>query len=372
MFSIYSKLNIRMNSLSKCVLCVSLLFLLVVPVHAKRLKVGLVLGGGGAKGAAEVGVLKCIQKVGVPIDFVVGTSIGSIVGGLYSAGVSPEKMEQLFMRQDWVSLFTDRDMAHKNDALHYANGCYYVFGFPVYQTDGFAGRDGVLRGDSIVRLLDSMTGYKDYMHFDKLKIPYRCVAVDLETMSEVVLDRGVLAECMRASMSIPIAFNTKMRDGRKLIDGGAVNNLPVDVAKKLGADIIIAVDLDQTARPGTMLSKTPKEDDTNWLGILTESIDVGGVLNMLAGEPKFAKDLQINLGNLINWFTRHPDDKKYRANLQMVDVLITPNLAGFNLASFEQDKIAKMIKMGEKAGEAVLGKLAEVKTRVMMSAMGFQ
>lgn len=360
-----------MSRFAKWLLGLFLTFFMALPAEGKRLKVGLVLGGGGAKGAAEVGVLKYIEKCGIPVDFVVGTSIGSIVGGLYCSGVSPEKMEQLFLRQDWISLFTDRRLEHREQPLYIDGGNYYVFGFPVYQTNMLDGRDGLLRGDSIVRLLGNMTGQRKFTHFDNLKIPFRCVAVDLETMSEVVLDKGILPECLRASMSIPVAFNTKMHDGRKLIDGGAINNLPVDVAKRMGADVIIAVDLDQAVRRTTHLKKTPKDDSIDWMGLLTETIDVGSIVNTLTGEVQIAKDNQINIGNLINWFTRHPDDKKYKQNLQMVDVLIRPNLWNFDIASFEKGKIIQMIKAGEKAGLEAVPQLLELKKKVYMSAIGF-
>ena len=152
-----------------------------------RPKVALVLGGGGAKGASAVGVLKYVEKSGVPIDMVVGTSIGSIVGGLYAMGQTSEQLDSLFRTRAWADLFT-----------------------------------GSLMGDSIVRTLRDLTGRE--MVFDSLKIPFRCVAVDLNGIREVVLKEGDLAQAMRASMAIPVVFKPVKIGNMKLVDGGVLNN----------------------------------------------------------------------------------------------------------------------------------------------------
>lgn len=331
-----------------------LFFLLILllwahPLLAKRPKVALVLGGGGAKGAAEVGVLKYIEKSGVPIDLVVGTSIGSIVGGLYCSGVSTSQMESLFLRQDWISLFTDRNTRHSSDFLAEENGVYYVFGFPLYNSNRSIVRDGMLRGDSITSLLGRLCGHTEYMHFDNLKIPFRCVSVDLHTMKEVVHDRGVLPECMRASMSIPLAFTTVNQGTNRLIDGGALNNLPVDVAKQLGADIVIAVDLSQDG------SDAETASDSWGSSIVNAVTDFVG---------------QFDLGPIANWVVRRPDNKRYQQNLKMVDVYIHPDLSGYNVASFTQSSISEMIRIGERAGKEALSELNKLRWRVYTNATG--
>lgn len=347
-----------------------LLFFCILPVPAKRLKVGLVLGGGGAKGAAEVGVIKVLQKSGIPIDYVAGTSIGSLVGGLYAAGVSAEEMEKLFMRQDWISLFTDRNVEHKSDPFYSEDGCYFVFGYPIYNSNRSMLRDGLLRGDSITSLLGQLTGQRNYIHFDKLKTPFRCVAVDLETMSEVVLEEGVLPECLRASMSFPVAFTTQMRDGRKLIDGGAVNNFPVDVVKQMGADIVIAIDLQQEHREKPSALQRFTSGVTDFIDDLTSGIDVGGIVNTLVGQPDFIKNQQVNFGKIAEWFLRHPDDKKYEKNKEMVDVYINPDLRKYTIMSFTPKQVKQMIRLGEKSCLKALPQLEEVMKRVYLSVFG--
>lgn len=176
---------------------------------SRRPKVALVLGGGGAKGAATVGALKYVEQSGVPIDMIVGTSIGSIVGGMYSLGYRSAQLDSLFRTQEWMRMCV-----------------------------------GSLMGDSIIRVLRNCIG-DDYIQvdFDSLPIPFRCVAVDANTMTEVVLKEGDLAQAMRASMAIPVVFKPVKMNGMRLMDGGMLNNLPVDVAKDMGADYVIAIDL---------------------------------------------------------------------------------------------------------------------------------
>ena len=168
----------------------------------ERLKVGLVLGGGGAKGAAEIGALKVIEEVGIPIDYIAGTSIGSIVGGLYAMDVRSRQLDSLFVNQDWLQLFTN----------------------------------------NVREFLGRVTHQK---HFHELRIPFRCVAADVNANEEVVMSEGLLCDAMRASMSIPGVFKPVIQNGRMLMDGGLLNNLPVDVVKAMGADVVIAIDLQQ-------------------------------------------------------------------------------------------------------------------------------
>ena len=176
-----------------------------------RPKVGLVLGGGGAKGAAEIGVLKYIEEAGVHIDYIVGTSIGSIIGGLYSVGYRSQQLDSLFVNTDWENIFSE----------------------------------SIAGTQQISNVFSDLLNLPDSVDFDSLPIPYRCVATDIINTEEVILQRGNLARAMRASMSIPGAFKPVKWEGKLLVDGGMLNNLPVDIAKKMGADIIIAIDLAQ-------------------------------------------------------------------------------------------------------------------------------
>ena len=266
---------------------------------ASRPRVALVLGGGGAKGAATVGVLKAVEESGVPIDMVVGTSIGSIVGGLYSLGYRSEQIDSMFRSQEWLELFT-----------------------------------GSLMGDSIVRTLRGMTAAAlssmpqprygtgttgDSLSFDDLPIPFRCVAVDMLRMREVVLSSGSLAEAMRASMAIPLVFKPVKMGNMRLVDGGVLNNLPVDVARDMGADFVIAVDL------------TVNKHENGLSG-----------LNALL----------------------RPDLKKYGQNCEDADVYINPDLKGYGAQDFMPRKIAEMIALGEKAGHHAQKDLKKLKKQL--------
>lgn len=313
-----------------------------------RLKVALVLGGGGAKGAAEVGVLKYIEQSGVPIDYVVGTSIGSIVGGLYCVGYDSQQLDSMFRSQEWLSLLTDRNSKAKNKLIEKVDGVTYVMGFPL----SFNLRNsmhkkrfhiGALKGDSIVSMLDRMVALPDSINFDNLPIPFRCVAVDLNTFDEVVLSHGSLAKSMRASMAVPLAFRPMDIDGRTLIDGGVLNNLPVDVAKAMGADVVIAVDL--SVKPAK------KVDDDAYV-----ADDLDGIFSPLR---------KLGLLTMLKWSIVRPDIKRYQANRRMADVYIHPDLAGYDATDFMPHKIAYMIDAGEEAGKQQLKNLKKLRKRVM-------
>lgn len=301
---------------------------------AQRPKIGLVLGGGGAKGASEVGVLKYIEQSGVPIDYIVGTSIGSIVGGLYSTGSTAEELDSMFRSQKWNSLLTSRTDSLSHRLFYKRDGVRYWFGFPLRKkhVKGTPHKRGVLSGDSIVEFLDRMSGYRDSIAFDDLPIPFRCVAVEAHQFKEVVFDRGVLSHCMRASMSIPIAFNPVRRDSMMLVDGGMINNLPVDVCRAMGADIIIAVDLTQNKHEGDKLVEVSQRK-----------------MKRLLRAPRLVK--------LIAWSKERPDLLRYHENLKNVDIYINPDLKGCSAASFVPKKIERMIEAGEEAGREALPQL---------------
>lgn len=290
-------------------------------------KVALVLGGGGAKGAAEVGVLKYLKELDVPIDMVVGTSIGSIVGGLYCSGVDVATMDHLFRSQEWLDLFTDRAKELRTELYTERDGVEYVLGFPIGRKNKPSQSDsplfGLLKGDSITNLLGRISGYTESMSFDDLPVPFRCVAVDIKTMQEVVFNQGRLPLAMRASMAIPAVFKPLRMGDRLMVDGGVLNNLPVDVARRMGADIVIAVDLNQD-------EELKQESEENWFSQVLGSLDLGGHLN---------------------WLVRRPDNEKYRRNLEKADLVITPDIHEFDVASFNADAVATMIDRGEAAAK---------------------
>ena len=290
-----------------------------------RQKIGLVLGGGGAKGAAEVGVLKVLEEAGVRPDYIVGTSIGSIVGGLYAAGYSATELETMFKTQEWLSLLTDRNTELSNEPYITKNGTTYIFGFPIV---------GMMKGERIEHMLDSMVSAKGVTRIEKLKIPFRCIAADIRTAEEVVMSEGSLVYAMRASMAIPGIFKPVKKGDRLLVDGGMLNNLPVDVCKALGADIVIAVDLQQSEQ------KPKDKKDASLLSDL-------GIL--------------LGLGGIIDWITTRPDIEKYIENRTKADVYIHPDIQGLDAASFGNKNSAKMIKAGEDAARSQWNKLLMIK-----------
>ena len=304
---------------------------------AQRPKVGLVLGGGGAKGAAEVGVLKVIERAGIPIDYIAGTSIGSIVGGLYATGYNAEEMDSIFRAQEWLSLLTDRREDLTSHPYKKVNGMTYVFGFPVYDEEqGRLGSLGALRGKHIEQMLDSLMGFRGFNEFENLKIPFRCVACDFRDVKEVVLHSGFPANAMRASMAIPGVFKPVKWGGMNLVDGGMINNLPVDVVRAMGADIVIAIDLQQ---------KEPRKRKKNfeWANTVAE---------------------WMGFGDLMHWATSRPDIEKYFKNRKDADIYIHPILPDYDASSFEQSSVEVMLQLGEKEGLRHWNELVKLKQKL--------
>jgi len=212
-----------------------------------RPKVGLVLSGGGARGVAHVGVLKVLEELRVPVDFIVGTSMGSLVGGFYASGLSPEEMETRIAAIDWPSVFRD-DPARRDIPWQRKRDDFSVlFGLELGFRDGrLLVPLGTVAGYKFEFVMTEFVGLeagRAERSFDSLPIPYRAVAMDLESGDMKVFDHGYLVKAMRASMSIPAAFAPVEIGGRLYVDGGMVRNLPVDVARRAGCEVIIAVNL---------------------------------------------------------------------------------------------------------------------------------
>jgi NTE family protein len=212
----------------------------------ERPKIGLVLSGGGARGAAHIGVLEVLEEMHIPIDCIVGTSMGSIVGGLYASGMSPAEINEALATIDWEDAFNDnipredRSFRRKRD-----DDLYLIKHKPGIGDDGkIKLPTGFLQGQKIDLIFKELTlPVSDIKNFDQLNIPFRAVATDITTGEMVVFSSGDLAKSMRASMSIPGIFAPMEMDGRLLVDGGVSNNLPVDVARDMGAEIVIVVDI---------------------------------------------------------------------------------------------------------------------------------
>lgn len=294
----------------------------IFPALAGRPKIGLALGGGGAKGAAEVGVLKVLEEAGIHVDYIAGTSIGSIVGGLYASGYSAKELETMFQTQEWISLLTDRKASLSNEPYTTIDGVTYIFGFPVI--DRNIGGFGMMRGGKIEQVLDSMASVRGCKDFESLRIPFRCVAADIRTAKEIVLSKGNISKAMRASMAIPGIFKPVKRDDYMLVDGGMLNNLPVDVCRAMGADIVIAVDLQQN-------EQLPRKK--------TDVSAFSGIASLFG------------FGGILEWITNRPDILKYRENCKLADIYIHPYLPDVDASSFGNKNAARMIRAGEEAAK---------------------
>lgn len=234
--------------------------------HADRPKIGVALEGGGALGLAHIGVMQWFEDHHIPIDYLAGTSMGGLVGGLYATGKSPQQLRELVEQQNWdiiiggQTLYQDLSFRRKEDLRAYPNSL--ILGLK----DGLTLPAGLNAGQEISLLIDRQTlPYSRLRSFDQLPIPFRCVATDLVSGTEVVFQNGSLAEAMRATMSIPGLFSP-IRDGEKVyVDGGLLKNLPTDVVRQMGADIVIAVHLET--------APVKPEDIQSLFSVLGRSVD---------------------------------------------------------------------------------------------------
>jgi NTE family protein len=288
---------------------------------AKTPRIGLALSGGGARGIAHVGVLKVLEELRVPIHCVTGTSMGAIVGATFAAGRSPAEMEKLVLAADWDAIFRDQP-PRKEIALRRKIDDYKTLFAPELGVtdDGLALPKGVIAGVSIESFFRALAmpafGITD---FRKLPIPFRAMATDIETGESVVLERGSIAQAMRASMSVPGAIAPVEIDGRLLVDGGIANNLPIDEARKLCADVVIAVNI-----------STPP---------LTRS-EITSALTVV--------------GQLINFLGKQTVDDQLK-RMRSQDVVIAPDLGDISAGKF--DRSAEAIAVGEKAARAMADSL---------------
>ena len=293
------------------------------PPDGARPKVCLVLSGGGARGAAHVGVLKVLEELRVPVDCITGTSMGSIVGAAYASGIPIDAMEATLGSMSTRLLFKDlppreeRAMRLKRDDM--TNLAPLEIGL---QDGKLVLPKGLVSGVQLESVLRGLAKVRGFHRFDDLPIPFRAVATDLVTGKPVVLSQGELAGAMRASMSVPGAIEPVRVDGRLLVDGGLTDNLPVDVARAMGADIVIAVNL------GTPLLKA--EALTSVLGVTDQMVNILTEQNVQAS----------------------------LASLKPTDVLVLPQLGDFSAADF--DHLAGTVAIGEAAARAVADQLARL------------
>jgi NTE family protein len=287
-----------------------------------RPRIGLVLSGGGARGAAHVGVLKVLEQLHVPVDAIAGTSMGAVVGGLYASGLSARDIEKIMTSLNWQSAFRDRPPREDLTLRRKQEDENFLVAFPL----GVRGHKvvlpkGLIEGQSLSQLLRRLTlPVARITNFDDLPTRFRAVATDLESGEGVVLASGDLTSAMRASMSAPGIFAPVERQGRLLVDGGISDNIPVDVARAMGVDLVIVVDV------GSPLAQRSK---------LT---DVTAISNQM----------------LAILLRRNGEEQLARLNAR--DILIEPPLG--DASSFDFGAVARYIGVGEAAARASAAQLA--------------
>ena len=244
-----------------------------VPQDADRPKIALVLGGGGARGAAHVGVIQALEELRVPVDYIVGTSMGALVGGLHATGMSGDDLSSLMTDIDWSEMFSDKARRQDRPFRRKRDDNFGLYAAKIGLSKGSSRIvPGAVAGQNIQFLLESLVGVREQSDdFDNLPIPFRAVAADILTAEVAVLDSGQLATAMRSSMALPAVFDPVELEGRLLVDGGVLMNVPVSVAKDLGADIVIAVDV------GSPLAE--KENVKNVFQILYQLTGVVTIVN---------------------------------------------------------------------------------------------
>ncbi len=219
-------------------------------IHAQELDedarptIGLVLSGGGARGAAHVGVIKVLEDLRIPVDYIAGTSMGAVVGGLYATGMSADELSEAVVTGEGTNLLLDRPPRERRSFRRKSDDVGFLVDFDLgVNKSGLLVPEGLIQGQNLeVTLKRLVLPVADVEKFADLPIPFRAVATDIVSGEAVVIDSGDLAVAMRASMSVPGLFKPVRRDGRVLVDGGVANNLPVEVVQDMGADILIVVD----------------------------------------------------------------------------------------------------------------------------------
>jgi NTE family protein len=283
--------------------------------YAQKPKVAFVFSGGGAKGLAHVGALKVLEEVGFKPDIITGTSMGSVVGGLYAIGYRSDTLEKIVRYTNWNDVVYDRVLRSSLNAIERERYDRYFLRFN-FEGLKFISYSGFVKGTQVQNMLTRLclpvSGITD---FKKLPIPFVCVATDIQTGQKVVLNKGSLPEAIRASMAIPSLFTSMEIDGRVLVDGGLTQNYPIIEARDLGADYIIGIDV------GT---KSSKEDLNSLVNVMMESVFLHGYQNF-------------------------ESEKKY------LSINIKPELGGYSPLDFEEGDT--LMKLGEAAARAQIKEL---------------
>lgn len=308
------------------ILCMLLFFGLVAQAqtHHTRKKVAVVLSGGGAKGMAHIGVLKVIEDAGIPVDIVTGTSMGSIIGGLYCIGYDAHCMDSIVRLQDWSLVLSDKvDVRNLNLNKRKKENTYMLSRDIRLGKNRRTRQGGLIQGKNLSKLFARLAfNYRDSIDFNDLPIPFACVATNIIDNTEYVFHRGSLTEAMRASMSIPGAFTPIRKGDMVLVDGGLRNNYPADIAREMGADIVIGVTVQEPPKTASDFDK---------------------------GASVIGQIVDINCKN------------KYDENIAKTDILISTDTKGYGAASFSTAAIDTLIRRGEEAAMKQWPKLEKLR-----------
>ncbi|MEG1562425.1 MAG: patatin-like phospholipase family protein [Bacteroides sp.] len=302
-------------------------FFALLPAHAQqRKKVAVVLSGGGAKGVAHIGALKVIEEAGIPIDFVVGTSMGAIVGGLYAIGYTPSQLTKMVDKQNWSFLLSDKIKRSEQTMTERKNTETYILSIPYTKGMKEKSIGGVIKGQNLSNLFSELTvGYHDSIDFNKLPIPFACISENVVNGDPVIFRSGVLSTAMRASMAIPFVFTPVRIDSMVLVDGGMKNNFPTNIAKEMGADIIIGVDVQEELKGAGQLKTVPEI--------------IGQIINLTC-------------------------QSNYQQNIALADTYIKVNVKGYTAASFAPASLDSLMKRGEEAARQHWEALQQLKKTI--------
>ena len=292
--------------------------------NKNRKKVAVVLCGGGAMGTIHIGALKVLEEAGMPIDMVTGTSMGSIIGGMYAVGYNATDIESIVNSMDWGDILRDR-LSMRNQTLdERERQNIYLFDYRLFldkSQDTLAG--GLIRGTNVEKTLRHYLRQPEDIDFKKLPRPFGCIATDLITDSEVVLDHGSLAKSIRASMAVPGVFAPVRMDPYILVDGGTKNNFPADLARQMGADIVIGVLTD--------------------LGLNDKYYSTSDILERSVGADIHNRSLE---------------------NMQYCDMVIRVPVRGYSAAHFYRTAIKNLIQRGEDAARERMDDIMALKKKV--------
>lgn len=296
----------------------------------KRPKVGLALSSGAARGVAHLGVIKVFEKENIPIDMIAGTSIGAMVGGIYASGMGIEEMEKIALDVNWKQLLRLTDLALPTTAL--------------------------INGQKVEEFINLLVGNKT---FDDTRIPFTAVATDAVSGKEVALTKGCITNAIRASISTPAILPPVKKDSKLLIDGGVINPLPTDVVRKMGADVVIAVNLMTEASVKNRFSSSAKTSDGG--EIITEEIKKKGFPEVVRSRMISSVKKKLRFPTVFQLVMRSADLMQVelsQTKIQFADLVIAPQID--DVSFFDFYKAKNIIMLGERAAERAVPDIKKI------------